>query len=118
VGLREGKRWPCQQISHGLAAEICSRLRELCGERGGFEVRVPFEHLQRLMPRDGCYLHRVQPLFEQSARSLVPKIVEMKTLDLSTRAGSNEGSLYRFCGQAREHSISTDGRTIVGSKQI
>ena len=37
---------------------------------------VPFQHLQRLVSRNGRHLHGVQALLEEPAGRLVPEVVE------------------------------------------
>ena len=47
----------------------------------GSQMRVPLQHLQCLMSRNGCDLHGVESLLEQPAGRLVAQVVEAKILE-------------------------------------
>ena len=44
-------------------------------------MRIPLQHLQGLVPRDGGHLHRVQPLLKQPGGRLMPQIMEGQALN-------------------------------------
>ncbi len=61
------------QQSIGAAAEVLSQLR---GQIFGPKVRVPFQHGERLVARNGRHLDHVQPPLKERGSRFVPQVVQ------------------------------------------
>ena len=72
------------------------------------QMCIPFEHLQRLVPGNGCNFHGVEVFFKQSAGGFVAQVVKVEVFDASASNGADESFFDGFCGHARKN-LSVNG---------
>lgn len=68
-------------------------------------MSIAFQHLQRLVARDGRYFHGVEAFLEKAAGGLVAEIVEAQPFKVSTLAGNREVRSHRSVGRRKNPAV-------------
>lgn len=65
-----------------------------------FQVRIPPQHAQIFVPRDGGYFHDVEAEFEKARCSFMPQIMEMEVFNPCPAYGTDIGAFDGLGGEA------------------